>query len=163
MPAQVFGPVTKPLYALRYGGPAQLEGTVAVGAPVMAVQKRAVFVNAAEAQRPVRSAVTHVPAISLQHVAECLAMYGRIRPPGVAVDVLGLSGTSASAGSWPFRYVSGELAVCLFPARGMQYPALSSVVGARVLARCCACSCCGFDCGAVGLERVHSPVPQGHN
>ena len=59
LPLQVFGPVTKPLYALRYGGPRKLEGVVEVGAPVMAVQQRAVFVNAAEAQRPVRSAVLH--------------------------------------------------------------------------------------------------------
>lgn len=51
---QVFGPVTKPLYALRYGGPGKLEEVVHVGAPVYVVEGRAVFVNAAEAQRPVR-------------------------------------------------------------------------------------------------------------
>ena len=83
---QVFGPVTKPLYALRYGGPGKLEGVVEVGAPVMAVQQRAVFVNAAEAQRLVHSAmniyVRNVAYSILRqvsgHLRPCLAGWWRL-------------------------------------------------------------------------------------
>lgn len=85
MLAQVFGPVTKPLYALRYGGPGKLEGVVEVGAPVMAVQQRAVFVNAAEAQRPVRSAIVVCLQYCIQYVAKFLAKYGHVWPSGGAL------------------------------------------------------------------------------
>lgn len=52
-PSQVFGPVTKPLYALHYAGPSSAEEKVQAGAPVFVVQSGAVFVNSAEVQRPV--------------------------------------------------------------------------------------------------------------